>query len=70
MSRKFRLREALTSLRIKDIDLEQAIVIVRAAKGDKERRWVLPEHLNDSPIQHIAPMRSFRKRGIIRDETH
>ena len=47
------------SLRIKDIDLERGILIVRAAKGDKDRRTVLPDRLKDPLIQHIAAMRSI-----------
>ena len=37
-----RLQECL-QLRVKDIDIEQNIVIVRSGKGDKDRRTVLPE---------------------------
>ncbi|MGQ9500422.1 MAG: integron integrase, partial [Dissulfurimicrobium sp.] len=45
------------SLRIKDVDLEQGIVIVRGRKGDKDRRTVLPERLKDDLIKHIADIR-------------
>lgn len=45
------------SLRIKDIDLEQGIVIVRAGKGDRDRRTVLPDRLKDDLIRHIADVR-------------
>jgi integron integrase len=47
------------SLRIKDIDLGRGMVIVRAAKGDKDRRTVLPERLKDPLIQHMAAVRSL-----------
>jgi len=40
-----RLAECL-SLRIKDIDLERGVVIVRAGKGDKDRQTILPECLS------------------------
>ncbi|MCL5420957.1 MAG: integron integrase, partial [Nitrospirae bacterium] len=53
-----RILECL-SLRIKDIDIEQGIVIVRAGKGDKDRRTVLPESLKDDLIRHIAEVRSL-----------
>jgi integron integrase len=53
-----RLQECLT-LRIKDIDLEQNIVIVRSGKGDKDRRTVLPESLKDQLISHCAAARSL-----------
>ena len=41
-----RLSEAL-GLRVKDLDLEQGQLIVRAGKGDKDRRTVLPESLKN-----------------------
>jgi integron integrase len=53
-----RLNECL-GLRIKDVDLEQNILIVRAGKGDEDRRTVLPERLNDDLIHHIASVRSL-----------
>jgi site-specific recombinase XerD len=55
-------------LRIKDIDVEQNMVIVRAGKGDKDRRTVLPETLKDDLIRHLSEIRSVydqdRKDGI------
>jgi len=51
-----RLQECL-SLRIKDVDIEQGILIVRSGKGVKDRRTVLPESLKDSLIRHIAETR-------------
>jgi len=53
-----RLYECLR-LRIKDIDLEQGIVIVRSGKGDKDRRTMLPEVLKDDLIKHMAEVRSL-----------
>ncbi len=44
-------------LRIKDIDLEQGVVIVRSGKGDKDRITVLPESLKDDLITHIEKVR-------------
>jgi integron integrase len=35
-----------TQLRIKDIDLENNIIIVRSGKGDKDRRTILPQSLS------------------------
>ena len=52
-----RLHECL-GLRIKDIDLEQNVVIVRSGKGDKDRRTVLPEYLKEDLIWHIATVRT------------
>jgi integron integrase len=56
-----RLNECL-SLRIKDVDLEQNVVIVRSGKGDEDRRTVLPERLKDELIHHIASVRSLYDR--------
>lgn len=53
-----RLSECLR-LRIKDIDLEQNIIIVKSGKGDKDRRTVLPERLKDDLIPYIASVRSL-----------
>ncbi len=53
-----RLQECL-SLRIKDIDLEQNMVIVRAGKGDKDRRTMLPEMLKEDLIHHISEVRAL-----------
>lgn len=62
-----RLSEAL-SLRIKDIDLEGGQVIVRAGKGDKDRRTVLPEAVKDGLIARMDESRNLydhdRKAGI------
>jgi len=53
-----RLQECL-GLRIKDIDLEQNLIMIRAGKGDKDRRTVLPEALKDDLIHHIAGVRTL-----------
>ncbi len=56
-------------MRVKDIDIEQNILIVRSGKGDKGRRTVLPETLKDALIRHLAEIRSIydhdRKDGIV-----
>jgi integron integrase len=53
-----RLQECL-SLRIKDVDIEQGILIVRSGKGDKDRRTVLPESLKDDLLHHISSVRDI-----------
>jgi integron integrase len=53
-----RLLECL-KLRIKDIDIEQSLVIVRSGKGDEDRRTVLPETLKDELIRHIGETRAL-----------
>ncbi len=53
-----RLQECL-QLRVKDIDLEQSILIIRSGKGDKDRRTILPETLKDDPIKPLGEIRSL-----------
>jgi integron integrase len=56
-----RVTECL-SLRIKDVDIERGIVIVRAGKGDKDRRTVLPDRLKDDLIKHIESVHLLHKK--------
>jgi integron integrase len=55
-------------LRIKDIDFEQELLIVRGAKGDKDRSTLLPRTLRENLQSHIARsenlFRSDRAAGI------
>lgn len=53
-----RITECLR-LRIKDIDFEREVVMVRAGKGDKDRMTVLPESVKNDLIQHMAAARSL-----------
>ncbi len=53
-----RLSECL-SLRIKDVDIERGMIIVRAGKGDKDRRTVLPESLKLKIAEQIKHARAF-----------
>ena len=53
-----RLQECLR-LRIKDIDLEWDMVIVRSGKGDKDRRTVLPESLKPEIVRHVSEVKSL-----------
>jgi integron integrase len=53
-----RLQECLR-LRIKDINLEQNILMVRSGKGDRDRRTVLPETLKDDLIHHMGEVRAL-----------
>ena len=54
----FRVTECIR-LRIKDLDIEQGIIIVRCGKGDKDRRTVLPERLKDDLIHHVTKVRAL-----------
>ncbi|MBW2139353.1 MAG: integron integrase [Deltaproteobacteria bacterium] len=62
-----RLMECLR-LRIKDVDLERGVVIVRSGRGDKDRKTVFPERLKDDLIQHIDGVSEIyekdRKQGL------
>ena len=53
-----RLSECL-NLRVKDLDLERGMVIVRSGKGDKDRRTVLPERLRDELSNHLQRVREL-----------
>lgn len=56
-----RLMECLR-LRVKDIDFERNVLIVRSGKGDKDRRTVLPDSLKDNLIEHLG---TIRKPGTV-----
>jgi len=53
-----RLMECLR-LRVKDIDFERNILIVRSGKGDKDRRTVLPNILKDDLIRQFDDIRTL-----------
>lgn len=53
-----RLMECLR-LRIKDMDFERNLVIVRGGKGDSDRRTVLPDAVKDDLIRHLDSIRSL-----------
>ncbi|OGW65247.1 MAG: integrase [Nitrospirae bacterium RIFOXYA2_FULL_44_9] len=51
-----RLQECL-QLRIKDVDFEQSLVIIRSGKGDKDRPTMLPEAVKEELVKHITETR-------------
>ena len=53
-----RVQEAL-ELRIKDVDFETGMVIVRSGKGDKDRRTVLPASLHRPWMEHLERVRAL-----------
>jgi len=61
-----RLRECLR-LRIKDIDPEKNLIIVRAGKGDKDRVTLLPESLKDDLIVHMNDVRKLYEKDRERE---
>ena len=62
-----RVLEALR-LRVKDVDMERRILIVRDAKGAKDRVTLLPDSLRDSLRRHLVLVRDHhdyaRKHGF------
>ena len=61
-----RLSECL-SLRIKDVDIERGMIIVRAGKGDKDRRTVLPESIKLIIAEQIKLARAFYDQDRTKD---
>ena len=47
------------NLRVKDLDLERGMLIVRSGKGDKDRRTVLPEILRGNLASHLQEVRKL-----------
>jgi integron integrase len=58
-----RLTEGLC-LRVKDMDLERRLVIVRNGKGAKDRITVLPVQLTDPLRQHLVQVRAAHELAI------
>jgi len=51
-----RLRECL-SLRVKDLDLGEESILIRAGKGDKDRRTVLPQSIHNDVRRHLSSVK-------------
>ncbi len=51
-----RLKECLR-LRVKDVDLEREMIIIRSGKGDKDRRTVLPQSLKSALQAQLKTIR-------------
>lgn len=52
-----RLSEA-QRLRVKDVDFEAGVLVIRGAKGDKDRRAVLPQLLSEPLAEHCKAARA------------
>ncbi len=61
-----RLTECL-QLRVKDLDLEQNILLVRSGKGDRDRRTVLPITLKEKLLQHLSEIKELYKQDQIKE---
>lgn len=53
-----RLSECL-NLRIKDIDFERSVIVVRSGKGDKDRETILPANLQGKVETHINVIKRY-----------
>jgi integron integrase len=60
-----RVSECCT-LRVRDIDLDRAQVIVRAGKGDKDRRVMLPGSLRERLVAHLERVHVLWRRDAAR----
>ena len=58
-----RLSEGLR-LRVKDIDFEQAQIIVRDGKGEKDRITILPEKLIEPLMAHIIKVKNLHNKDL------
>jgi integron integrase len=58
-----RLQECL-SLRVKDLDFDRREITVRRGKGQKDRRVMLPEHLNEPLRAHLESVRQLHARDL------
>jgi integron integrase len=66
-----RVSEAVR-LRVKDLDLDQGLVIVREGKGDKDRSTLLPRVLTSELQSHLARVKALHEQDlrIGHGETH
>ena len=56
-----RLQECL-QLRVKDVDFGRGVIIVRMAKGKKDRETVFPERLKPALLEHLKKVRVIHER--------
>jgi integron integrase len=58
-----RLMECLR-LRIKDIDIENNLLMVRSGKGEKDRALVLPEKIREELVKHVASVKEIHDQDM------
>lgn len=58
-----RLMEA-ARLRVKDIDFDSNLIIVRSGKGDKDRSTMLPEAVKATLISHLEKVKVLHKKDL------
>ena len=61
-----RLLEACR-LRVKDVDFQRNEIVVRAGKGDRDRRTMLPKAAKDLLAAHLVEMKRQHERDLARD---
>ncbi len=54
----------LTRLRVKDVDFGSNLIIVRNAKGDKDRSTILPEAVKSQLKKHLEKVKELHKEDI------
>jgi integron integrase len=54
----------LFRLRVKDIDFGAGLILVRAAKGDKDRSTILPVGIREALRQHLDEVKALHERDL------
>jgi len=54
----------LFRLRVKDVDFGAGLLLVRAAKGDKDRSTILPASIREVLRQHLEEVRALHERDV------
>ena len=54
----------LVRLRVKDLDLDAGLIIVRSGKGDKDRTTLLPVSLHDELRNHLEKVREWHEMDL------
>ena len=65
--RRFILLLECLRLRVKDVDFARNEIIVRAGKGDRDRRTMLPAALNDALGRFLEAVRRQHQRDLVAD---
>jgi len=58
-----RLTECLR-LRIKDVDFENDLLMVRSGKGEKDRALMIPEKIKERLVKHVASVKEIHDRDV------
>jgi integron integrase len=58
-----RLTECLR-LRIKDVDFENDLLMVRSGKGEKDRALMIPEKIKEELVKHVASVKEIHDRDV------